>query len=152
MRKRPFLFALLLIPCSWLAAEEIAITVHSLKSGHIGDSVGVIVARETGAGLVLEPHLDRLGGGSYEVNVHEYATCHGRYKEDGTIEPGASAGSPVASLPILELREGQRPAMMVSKNLRLQDLKNRSIMLSRLDETAPMDAISSKVACGALEN
>ncbi|MDY6978811.1 MAG: hypothetical protein SV201_02970 [Pseudomonadota bacterium] len=152
MKKRVLLLTLLLIPGGWLAAEEIAITVHSLKSGNIGDSVGVIVARETGAGLVLEPHLDRLGRGSYEVNVHEYATCHGRYNEDGSIEPGASAGSPIVNLPMLELREGQRPATLVSKNLRLQDIKNRSIMLSRLDETAPMDAISSKVACGALEN
>ncbi len=152
MKKLTLFFTLLFIPAGWLAAEEIAITVHSLKSGHIGDSVGVIVARETGAGLELEPHLNRLGQGSYEVSVHEHATCHARYNEDGTLEPGASAGDAVASLPLLELREGQRPAMMVARNLRLQDIKNRSIMLSQLDNTAPMDAISSKVACGALEN
>lgn len=152
MKKLALLLAMAFLPSGWLAAEEIAITVHSLQGGSVGDSVGVIVARETSSGLVFEPHLNRLHRGTYEVTVHEHATCHGRYNDDGSIEPGASAGNPIANLPILELREGQTPQAMVSRNMRLQDIKNRSIMLSRLDEAAPMDAISNKVACGALEN
>lgn len=152
MNKLALLLAMVFLPSTWLAAKEVAITVHNLQGGSIGDSVGVIVARETPAGLVFEPHLNRLDQGTYEVTVHEHATCHGRYHDDGSIEPGASAGNPIASLPVLELREGQPPKAMFSRNIRLQDIKNRSIMLSRLDETAPMDAISNKVACGALEN
>ncbi|MFP3873385.1 MAG: hypothetical protein ACLFV1_02935 [Thiohalophilus sp.] len=152
MKNLVSLFVMLFLPAGGLLAEEIAITVHNLKSGSIGDSVGVIVARESGAGLVLEPHLDRLDKGNYEVSIHEHATCHGRYNDDGSIEPGASAGDPIANLPILELREGQSPQAIVSRDLRLQDIQNRSIMLSRLDEAAPKDAIASKVACGALEN
>jgi len=152
MKKLTLLLFMAFFPAGWLVAEELAITVHSLKDGNIGDSVGVIVARETSSGLVLESHLNRLGMGSYEVTVHENATCHGHYNEDGSIVPGASAGNAIANLPVLELRDGQGPQTMVTRDMRLQDIRNRSIMLSQLDETAPMDAISRKVACGALEN
>lgn len=152
MQKLTLILLMAFIPAGWLAAEEIAITVHSFKGGSVGESVGVILARETASGLVLEPHLNRLGTGSYEITVHEHATCHGRYNEDGSIVPGASAGNAIANLPVLELRDGQTPQAITSSGLRLGDIKNRSIMLSKLDDTAAFDAISSKVACGALEN
>lgn len=152
MKKLTLALVFALLPAGWLIAEEIAITVHNVKGGNIGDSVGVIVARETPSGLVLEPHLSHMGQGSYEVTVHEHATCHGRFNEDGSIVPGASAGNAIANLPVLELREGQTAQPMISRNMGLKDIKNRSIMLSQLDNTAPFDAISNRVACGALEN
>lgn len=152
MKKLALLVLLMFLPVSWLAATEIAITVHSLKGGSIGESVGVIVARDTPSGLVLEPYLNHLAQGRYEVTVHEHATCHGRYNADGSIVPGGSAGSAIASLPILELRDNQPTNTIISQDMQLRDIKNRSIMLSQLDETAVFDAISSKVACGALEN
>ncbi len=152
MKKLTLLFAMTFIPATWLNAAEMAITIHRLQSGNIGDSVGVIVAKDSPNGLVIEPYLRYLEMGTYELTVHENASCHGHYNKEGTIIPGASAGKKIADLTLLQIRMGgQAPAKLVASDLKLEDIQNHSIMVSLLDTSVAFDATATRVACGALE-
>ncbi len=152
MKKFALLLAMAFIPAAWLYAAEMAITIHKLQSGNIGDSVGVIVVKDSSDGLVIEPYLSYLEMGTYELTVHENASCHGHYNKDGTITPGASAGKKIANLPPLQIRMGgQGPARLVANDMKLEDIQNHSIMISLLDTSVAFDAAATRVACGALE-
>ena len=116
MKKFALFVIMGLFPLYGFAEAEMAVTFHKLQSGNVGDSVGVIVAKETPSGLVLEPYLNHLEMGTYELTVHENASCHGRYKPDGTVIPGASAGKKIANLPPLEIRlGGLQPQSLVAR-------------------------------------
>lgn len=151
MKKFVLFLAMAFIPAAWIYAAEMAITIHKLQSGNIGDSVGVIVVKDSSDGLVIEPYLSYLEMGTYELTVHENASCHGRYNRDGTMIPGASAGKKIASLPPVQIRMGGESQQVVAKNMKLKDIQNHSIMVSLLDTSVAFDATATRVACGALE-
>jgi len=151
MKKLALLFVLAFLPATWINAAELAITVHKLQSGNIGDSVGVILAKDSPDGLVIEPYLSHLEMGTYELSVHENASCHGHYNNDGTVVPGASAGKKIANLPPIQIHMGGESRQVVAGNMKLKDIQHRSIMVSQLDTSVAFDASATRVACGAIE-
>lgn len=138
------LFALLLCTLS-VQAEEISVTVYQLDSNGLGPSAGVIVARDSGEGLVLTPYLRGLPPGKHVFTINENVGCGVAYNSDGTRLPGMAAGPAIGALPMLEVNErGEATSSVIAPNLTLDQIRGRTLVVHQGEK-------ADRVACGSLE-
>ncbi len=130
-----------------LQAKEIAISVNKLTNigVGVGDSIGVIVAKDGPDGLVLQPYLQGLNPGQYSFSVNENVGCGVLYNTDGKSVPGMAAGKSLGTLPMLKVdQQGHANQPMIARGMSLDQIRGRTLVVS--DTNRHM-----RIACGSLE-
>jgi Cu/Zn superoxide dismutase len=128
-------------------ANEIAVSVNKLTDSGVGvgNSIGVIVAKDGPDGLVLQPYLQGLKPGEYGFSVNENVGCGVEFNADGNSVPGMAAGKSLSSLPMLEVnQQGHANQAMIAQNLTLEQIRGRTLVVTDIERQL-------RVACGSLE-
>lgn len=128
-------------------AKEIAISVNKLTNigVGVGDSIGVIVAKDGPDGLVLQPYLQGLKPGQYGFSVNENVGCGVLYNTDGNSVPGMAAGKSLSRLPMLKVdQQGHANQPVIARGLTLDQIRGRTLVVSEASQ-------NMRVACGSLE-
>ena len=147
-------YAALLLPFSYIHADEIAVTMHSLKSDGIDKAIGVIVVKETAQGLRFQPHLRNLEPGSYTFTVNENVGCGSEYSTTGANIQGMAAGKSINQLPTINVNsQGVADQAIDMGNLSLRDVRGRTLVLSSSSGTSSnvSQGGGQRIACGSLE-
>lgn len=154
-------------------AEETRVQVHSVSEDGQEDSIGHVVIREEGGGLVFEPQLDDLSPGVHGFHVHEHGDC-GPVAPNGERGPAKAAGghldpdgegehSPpwadsghLGDLPALYVEEDRtaRHPVHVSE-LQLSDVEGHALMVHKggdnyATEPEPLGGGGERAACGVV--
>lgn len=130
-----------------LQAKEIAVSVNKLTNigVGVGDSIGVIVAKDGPDGLVLQPYLQGLKPGQYSFSVNENVGCGVLYNADGNSVAGMAAGKSLSTLPMLKVdQQGHANQPMIARGLTLDQIRGRTLVVSEARQ-------NMRVACGSLE-
>ena len=146
--------SLLLLPFSYIHADEIAVTMHSLNNDGIDKAIGVIVVKETAQGLRFQPHLRNLEPGTYTFTVNENVGCGSQYTNTGTNIRGMAAGKSINQLPVINVdAQGIADQAVDMNRLTLRDVRGRTLVLSASANMSTNVAQGSeqRVACGSLE-
>ncbi len=128
-------------------ANEVAVSVNKLTNigVGVGDSIGVIVAKDGPDGLVLQPYLQGLAPGQYGFTVNENVGCGVLFNADGDSVPGMTAGKSVSRLPTLKVdQQGHASQPVIARNLNLDQIRGRTLVLTESDQNV-------RIACGSLE-
>lgn len=144
---------LLFLMATSAQAREIAVTVHKLDSMNVGESIGVIVAKQTAKGVMFTPFLRNLQPGQIQFSLNEHVGCQGRMNSDGTISPGMAAGNALQQFPLMTVNaQGEANEAVLANNLKLDDIIGRTLVLSKADtgQTAGTWG-NNRIACGSLE-
>jgi Cu-Zn family superoxide dismutase len=154
--------------CSMAYAEEIKVEMNKIDETGIGESIGVIVAADTAAGLKLTPNLKGLPPGSHGFHVHEFPDCNAKEK-DGKPVAGLAAGNHfdpektgkhagpdgdghAGDLPVLKVAtDGTAKEAVNAKRLRVADLKGRSLMIHAEGDNYADKPGGARIACGAVK-
>ena len=144
-----FLIVLFTMLFSSLAvqATEVAVSVNKLTNigAGVGDSIGVIVAKDGPDGLVLQPYLQGLKPGQYEFSVNENVGCGVQFNAEGNSVPGMAAGNSMSSLPMLKVnQQGHANQVVIAQNLTLDQIRGRTLVLTDTGQDI-------RIACGSLE-
>jgi Cu-Zn family superoxide dismutase len=163
-----------LFSAAGFAGSEVSVTVHKLTANGLGDSIGVIVAKDSPEGLVLTPYLRGLTPGPHGFHVHENVGCGAGYNPDGTTTPGMAAGDhydPEGShthhgpegkghrgdLPVLVANDqGEALTPVVAPRLSLDDIRGRTLVVHEsgdnyADSPKKLGGGGARIACGSLE-
>lgn len=135
-------------------AREISITVHKLDTSmNVGESIGVIVAKQTTNGVMFTPYLRNLHPGDLQFTVNENVGCQGKLASNGKIIPGMAAGNAIKQLPMMHVNiAGEANQPVLAQNIKINDILGKTVVLSmsasgNVAKTAGQD----RVACGSLE-
>lgn len=146
--------SLLLLPFSYIHADEIAVTMHSLNNDGIDKAIGVIVVKETAQGLRFQPHLRNLEPGTYTFTVNENVGCGSQYTNTGVNIRGMAAGKSINQLPVINVdAQGIADQAVNMNRLTLRDVRGRTLVLSASSNmsTNVAQGAEQRVACGSLE-
>lgn len=126
-------------------AKEIAVSVNKVTNSGVGDSIGVILAKDSPDGLVLQPYLQGLTPGQYGFSVNENVGCGAHFYADGSTVAGMAAGKSLSTLPVLKFNsQGQASQTMLIRHLTLNQIRGRTLVLYEGKEDV-------RIACGSLE-
>ena len=147
--------AALLLPFSYLHADEIAVTMHSLTNDGVGKAIGVIVVEETAQGLRFQPHLRNLEPGSYAFTVNENVGCGIAYNASaGMNAQGMAAGNSINQLPTLKVNaQGAADQAITMDGMSLQNIRGRTLVISTSSGSSSnvSQGNQQRIACGSLE-
>lgn len=155
------------------AEDEIAVTIYRLTNQGLGESIGVIVAKDSPNGLVFTPYLRGLTPGRHGFHVHENSGCGAHYHGTGVNVAGGAAGGHydphgtgrhrgpdgdghLGDLPVLEVNDkGEAYTAVVAPRLNLNHIRGRSLMIhaggdNYQDAPAPLGGGGARFACGSL--
>jgi superoxide dismutase, Cu-Zn family len=162
------LMVLLLAPVpGW--ANELEIPLHQISADGIGAGIGVVTARDSDAGLVIEPNLHDLPPGSHGFHLHAGSSCAPGLS-DGVTMAGLAAGGhwdPDHSghhlgpdgnghrgdLSRLEVDgDGTATAPVRAPRLKVDDLRGRALVVhaggDTYSDTPPLGGGRARLACG----
>lgn len=144
------------------------IDVHGIRA-----SIGTIEFMDTPQGLAILTYLKDLPPGQHGFHVHTHPSCDAKEK-DGQPVAGLAAGDHydpaqtgrhagpqgqghLGDLPLLTVTaDGRSRQNLTAPNLKVADLKNRSIMIHAggdnfSDEPKPLGGGGERIACGVVE-
>ncbi len=143
------------------------VPMHAISAEGVGAGMGRIEVDEEDGALVLRPSLSGLPAGAHGIHVHENPSCDPALK-DGQPSAGGAAGEhydPGATgrhagptgaghagdLPRLMVdAEGAARMGLVSRNLRLADVRGRSIIIHAADDNYADKPGGARIACGVI--
>ena len=137
----------MLVSAMTVQANEVAVSVNRLTNigVGVGNSIGVIVAKDSPDGLVLQPYLQGLKPGQYSFSVNENVGCGVLFNADGNSVPGMAAGKSLSTLPMLNVdQQGHANQPVVARGLTLEQIRGRTLVVSEANQ-------NMRVACGSLE-
>ena len=147
MRRLIIVLFVMLVSAMTVQANEIAVSVNRLTNigVGVGNSIGVIVAKDSPGGLVLQPYLQGLKPGQYSFSVNENVGCGVLFNADGNSVPGMAAGKSLSTLPMLNVdQQGHANQPVVARGLTLEQIRGRTLVVSEANQ-------NMRVACGSLE-
>ncbi len=187
MRKRFYIVAIFAAITSALSAagamakgERVIVPMNLIDEKGIGQSIGVITARETINGfLLLDFNLAaKLPPGGHGFHLHENGDCRPAKDGGGVMRAGLAAGGHwdpektgkhegpsgdghLGDLPILfvevDEEDGALPVThsIVLPRLRLDDVRGRSLVIhagsdNYSDEPKPLGGGGDRIACGVV--
>jgi Cu-Zn family superoxide dismutase len=171
--KNKSLLALAAAIASGWAMADYKVEMNKVDIKGVGESIGTItISAAQGGGITLTPNLTGLPPGSHGFHVHQFANC-GAKETDGKMEPGGMAGphydpdktgkhlgpagqGHMGDLPVLVVAAGGTATQaMTAKRLKLDDLKNHSLMIHQggdtYSEPPPLGGGGARIACGVIE-
>jgi Cu-Zn family superoxide dismutase len=162
----------LLLWASPALAEELVVTIHSLKSTGVGPEIGTITVSPSQFGAIFKPDLNNLSPGLHGFHIHQNSNC-GSGQKDGKMAAGLAAGGhydPADTAkhkgPYEQGHRGDLPAIyadphgkatqpILAPRVKLSDLKSRSLMIHQngdnySDYPKKLGGGGARVACGAV--
>jgi len=132
--------------------REIAVTVHKVNSMNVGDSIGVIVAKQTPDGIKFTPYLSNLRPGSLQFSLNKHVGCQGKMAAHGAI-PGMAAGTAIMQFPMIHVNSrGEATEAILVRDLKFDDIVGRTLVLGKPSTGNTASAWGQdRVACGSLE-
>lgn len=149
-------------------ATEIRVEMHRIDSQGVGPAIGLVVAADSPAGLVLTPNLQGLTPGLHGFHVHEFANC-GPGEKDGKPAAGFAAGNHfdpkgtgkhagpegdghLGDLPVLKVEaDGTAKEPVIAPRLRTSDLKGRSLIIHAESDNYADKPGGPRVACATID-
>lgn len=151
---------------------EVTVSMHTVKTDGIGESLGQISVSESKYGLVFSPSLKGLSPGLHGFHLHQNPSCDPKVKE-GKIVPAGGAGghfdpasANVHDTPWGAGHSGDLPALYVNAEgisqhpvlaprLKLSDLKAKALVIhaggdNYSDKPAALGGGGGRVACGII--
>ncbi len=154
MKKLFAVFVLLLSAINFAHAREISVTVHKLDAAmNVGESIGVIVVKQTAGGVTFTPFLRNLSPGELQFSVNEHVGCQGKMGKDGAFIPGMAAGTALQQLPPMHVNPaGEASQSVVARNIHLNDIIGKTLVLGKPASGNAANAWGQdRLACGSLE-
>lgn len=81
------------VPPTAAAADTAQVQVHFATEAGAGETLGMVMFRESDAGLVINVDLAGLPPGEHGFHLHEHASCAPHHEPDGAITPAGAAGA-----------------------------------------------------------
>lgn len=149
--------------------------VYSATNSGPGQKIGEVSFMDTPAGLLVKVDLHDLSQGEHGFHIHENPDCGAMVNAEGKIQPALKAGGHYdpdktghhmgpdhngghkGDLPVLIVpKNGKIKTSFTVKNLRVQEIKNRSIMVhaggdNYSDEPLPLGGGGARIACGVIK-
>ena len=173
-----FCFVLVILFCSnsFSYAAEIRVKMNKISTDGVGSAIGYIILKDSHHGLSVKPNLRELAPGNHAFHIHEKPSCEPGVK-DGEKVAGLMAGGhfdptnvghamkhdhskkhsghmkPHGDLPqLLAGVDGTSTSSVMTKNLKVSQLLNRSIMVHKYGENDPGKPRGGgpRVACGII--
>ena len=160
--------ALLLPPT--VQASTIEVTINSINTEGIGESIGTISARDTDQGLVIIPELSGLSEGEHGFHLHAGDQCYPHTNAEGAYIAGLAAGGhwdpdqtdthlgPFGNGHRGDLsrlvvdRDGNTNTSVVATRLKASDLRGRALVVhaggDTYTDTPPLGGGGARIACG----
>lgn len=149
----PFALAYVTIPMYLTAKQE------------LGESIGTITAKEAAKGVKFTPNLHGLPPGLHGFHIHQNPSCLDNGMAAGDhLDPqhtnqhlGPYAKGHLGDLPALQVdSSGNATIPMVAPHLRLNDLKNHSLVIHAggdnfSDTPKPLGGGGGRIACGVIK-
>ncbi|MES2141854.1 MAG: superoxide dismutase [Cu-Zn] SodC [Pseudomonadota bacterium] len=147
------------------ALADISVPMYLTGTQGSGESIGTISAKETAKGVRFTPNLHGLPPGLHGFHVHQNPSCLDNGMAAGDhLDPqhtnhhlGPYEKGHLGDLPALQVDgNGNATIPMVAPHLRLNDLKNRSLMIhaggdNYSDSPKPLGGGGSRIACGVIK-
>jgi Cu-Zn family superoxide dismutase len=156
------LMGLLFVSKLAFAASGITIKMNLLNAENNNKNIGAIVAKETPYGLLLTPNLNSLTPGEHGFHVHVNPSCDKQGMDAGGhldpektnkhLGPYDDKGH-LGDLPVLIVdKEGSATLPVLAPRLKLQDLKNHSLMVheggDNYSDMPKLGGGGGRIACG----
>jgi len=151
-------------------AGTIEVTIHSINSEGIGESIGTISARDTNQGLVIIPDLKGLSEGEHGFHLHAGNRCTSGQNPEGLPTAGLSAlghwdpenttmhlgpfgnGHRGDLSRLIVDKDGKTTTSVVAPRLKASDLRGRALIVHEGGDTykdiPPLGGGGARVACG----
>ncbi|MEE2698983.1 MAG: superoxide dismutase family protein [Pseudomonadota bacterium] len=150
--------------------------MNKISTDGVGSAIGYIILKDSHHGLSVKPNLRELAPGNHAFHIHEKPSCEPGVK-DGEKVAGLMAGGhfdptnvghamkhdhskkhsghmkPHGDLPQLVAGvDGTSTSSVMTKNLKVSQLLNRSIMVHKYGENDPGKPRGGgpRVACGII--
>lgn len=154
--------------CVPVYAAEIKVEIHRIDSQGVGPAIGLVVAADSPAGLLLKPDLQGLTPGLHGFHVHEFANC-GPGEKDGQPTAGLAAGNHydpkgtgkhagpsgdghLGDLPVLKVEaDGTAKEPVIAPRLSTSALKGRSLMIHAETDNYADKPGGPRIACGTID-
>ncbi|MDP2714187.1 superoxide dismutase family protein [Rheinheimera sp.] len=157
-------------PAAQQRGNSITVQMNKVSADGVGDSAGSITIVEMPGGLVFTPALQGLAQGEHGFHLHENPSCEPAMKE-GKPQAAAGAGSHFdpantnrhagpdgnghpGDLPRLRITDNALQQDVVAKQLSLDDVKNRALVVHEgADDysTDPAGDSGAPIACGVVQ-
>jgi Cu-Zn family superoxide dismutase len=159
----------LLMPAT-VQASTIEITINSITSEGIGESIGTISARDTDQGLVIIPELSGLSEGEHGFHLHAGDQCAAQTNAEGDAVAGLAAlghwdpdqtdthlgpfgnGHRGDLSRLVVDRDGNTTTSVVAPRLKASDLRGRALVVhaggDTYADTPPLGGGGARIACG----
>ena len=171
MRKFIVIIGLLLTGCESYADKAYS----DIYLTTTGEKIGEISFEDTPQGLDIKVDLQNLPQGEHGFHIHENPNCEAAQNKDGKTEPALSAGGHYdpaqtgkhlgpnnpqghkGDLSYLTVdKEGKVKTSMNIPNLKVKEIKNRSIMIhaggdNYQDTPLPLGGGGARIACGIIK-
>ena len=149
--------------------------VYLTTNTGLGQKIGEVSFMDTPTGLLVNVDLQNLSQGQHGFHIHENPDCGVMADAQGKIQPALKAGGHYdpdktghhmgpnhngghrGDLPVLTVpKNGKIKTSFTVKNLRVQEIKNRSIMVhaggdNYSDEPLPLGGGGTRIACGVIK-
>ncbi|WOG26379.1 superoxide dismutase family protein [Endozoicomonas sp. 8E] len=135
--------------------ESYTVVVNQVSPTGVGAELGTVTVSEaSGGGVQFTPNLYDLPPGEHGFRVHENPSCEPGSKNDLMLA-ALAAGGPLDDLPGLTVDDkGFSTVPVVAKNLKLTDLKGRSLVIHSgtavIGNNTP-EGVDSRIACGVFK-
>ncbi|WP_252176290.1 superoxide dismutase family protein [Endozoicomonas sp. 4G] len=136
--------------------DSFKVSMNQVSPSGVGADLGTVtISSASGGGVEFVPDLHDLMPGEHGFSVHEVPSCDAGSK-DGVKVAALAAGGSLDDLPGLTVDDkGFATVPVVAKQLKLADLKGRSLVInSQSDDAQSGNAAKgggSRVACGIIE-
>ena len=163
---------LLLATPQQVIAKTVLIDMYSIDTDGIGDSIGVITARDSDQGLELFPDLSGLPAGEHGIHLHSNPSCDVGIAGDGKSVAGLRAGGhwdPDESgqhlgpfgighrgdlSRLVVSQDGTTPTSIVAPRLSTEDLNQKTLIVhaggDTYSDTPPLGGGGARIACGII--
>lgn len=146
------------------ALADITIPMNLTAEQGLGKSIGHITAQQTPQGVLLTPHLHSLSPGAHGFHIHQNPSCLDNGMAAGDhLDPqhtnhhlGPYEKGHLGDLPFLQAdKNGNVTAPILAPRLRLEDLKNHSLIIHKggdnySDNPQPLGGGDGRIACGVI--
>ena len=159
----------LLLPAR-VNAGSLEIDIHSISKDGIGESIGTVLASDSGNGLVITPSLNGLSEGEHGFHLHAGTSCQAALNDDNVSVAGLAAkghwdpdNTNTHSGPfgdghrgdlsrLIVNADGSTTTEVVAPRLRTADLLGRALIVHSGGDTysdiPPLGGGGARIACG----
>ncbi len=147
-----------------IALADTEIVMSQMTQNGQGEVLGTVVARDTEAGLSLDPKLSGLPPGLHGFHIHQNKSCDdggnaagGHFDPDNTSHHlGPNGNGHLGDLPPLSVdSNGQANLEVIAPRLKEKDIQGHSLMIHAggdnfSDEPQPLGGGGARIACGVI--